>query len=284
MKDIEDTDETIKWTDDRIRWSDCEDDDINDDGDDENSLTDEAACLDPFKDPDPTQTFYFAFDDPNIAGEQINIELKGYKPDTDQVWKSTGATLWRASEHLCKYMLKKSDLFHKKRVLELGAGLGLNGILAHHLKSAHVYVTDGDTNAVKYLKQNIEDSLKQNGDGDDADNYRISGKQLLWGKETSKQFLVKQCGGRKFDILLASDIIYSPVIIPPLWETLHELMDEPNGVLVMAFARREVKVTIEDVKQTAMEAGFSFQRVDEQDVDGIFIYEFRHEKKGRVDI
>jgi predicted nicotinamide N-methyase len=256
-----------KWRDDQIRFSDCEDDD----DDDDRSLNDEEALIDPFADPDPFQVFSFHFLHTK-NGETIDIDLRGYKPDSDQVWKSTGVTLWRASEHLCNYMVEHSELFPNKRVLELGAGLGLNGILAHRLGSDHVYVTDGDTDAMKYLRQNVEQNRLEN-------NMKVSSRQLLWGKDTSLTFL-EHCNGETFDVLLASDIIYAMVIIPPLWETVQMLLRKPDGVLVMAFARRKVKVSIDYVLTSAEEAGFSYERVDKQDVDGIFVYAFRWKADG----
>ena len=261
-----------RWTDDRIRWSDCEDEDE----DDESRSAENASftLMDPFSDPDPTQTFDFSFEDPNDAdGSSVTLRIHGYKHEADAVWKSTGVTLWRAAEHLARFTVERAGLLRGRRVLELGAGLGLNGILAHRLGASHAYVTDGDSNAVRHLRQNIRDNRRTSDADDDASH--VCGRQLLWGRDTSEAFL-DQCGGNRFDVLLASDIVYSPVIVPPLWETVQVLLDEADGVFVMAFARREgLKVTLEDVLHSAAAAGFSHERVDGRDVEGIFVYEFR---------
>ena len=112
-KDEEPVEEETRWTDDRIRW---QEDFVNKKEQDEEE-EEECAFIDPFKDPDPFHTFSFQFDVPNQ--EAIEIELRGYKTGADQVWQSTGLTIWRASEHLCKYMATNPDLFQGKRILEV---------------------------------------------------------------------------------------------------------------------------------------------------------------------
>jgi hypothetical protein len=127
--------EETRWTDARIRWPEDgknEHDrnidgtttvaDGNDDGnDDDNDNDDEGPLQDPFKDADPLQTFNFQFVVPRrkVDDERnenatcsspssslpstttlVDIEIYGYKDDSDQVWESTGLTVWRAAKHL----------------------------------------------------------------------------------------------------------------------------------------------------------------------------------------
>jgi len=246
------------------------------------------------RDPDPFKIFKFSFRLPGDGDDSstIDIEIRGCKTDADEVWKSTGLTLWRASDYLCQYQLENVSLFLDKRVLELGAGLGLNGILAwrstvknhssdDESNSTCVYITDGDSDALKELRENIE----RNRPSDDAEGSRLgkaSCHQLIWGKDSSQKFLERTADGRRFDVLLASDIIYSPVIVDPLFETLDVLLKKPSdegdggGVFVMAYARREVPISIEMVLQKATECGFVYELVKSDEVDGIWVYTFRH--------
>ena len=160
--------EETHWVDASIRWDDHQDTVNNADSDDD--VDGPMNCFDPFKE-DPSQTFSFRFrlpsaNDDGITIEEvpsaacdnsdgaasaslckaqdttsedlgddncISIELNGYKYDSDETFNSTGLTLWRAAEHLCHYMVRHSDVLQNKRVLELGCGLGLCGILAHKL-------------------------------------------------------------------------------------------------------------------------------------------------------
>lgn len=83
----------------------------------------EAAMFNPFKDPDPIKTFTYRFPRPLVHKfedeEFIEIKIRGYKSDADEVWQSTGVTLWRAATFLCEFMLKHFDLFQNKTVLEV---------------------------------------------------------------------------------------------------------------------------------------------------------------------
>ena len=92
---------------------------------------------------------------------------------------------------------------YTRRALEIGSGLGLNGILAHLLLTdpkCTVLLTDGDSEALVHLRRNIERNRSKLCSS-------VSGQQLLWGDGSSKEFL-KRNDGAKFDIILASDIIY----------------------------------------------------------------------------
>jgi hypothetical protein len=100
----------VNWTDDKIRWPEM--DSVKADASDD----DDVHVMDPFKDPNPTKTFLYDF---CVGNKSIQVELKGYKYESDAVWKSTGLTLWKASEHLCNYLAHNSQLLQNKRVIEV---------------------------------------------------------------------------------------------------------------------------------------------------------------------
>ena len=262
--------EETRWTDDRIRWSDCEDDEEEDDDDSE-----ERAMIDPFKDPDPFEVFSLRF--PSDAdGGDIQVDIRGYKTDADAVWKSTGLTLWRASEHLCRYMAKNAELLKGKRVLELGAGLGQCGILAHKLGS-NICITDGDTDALVHLRENVERN-KSEQDGEKS----ITCRQLLWGLDSAQKFLDRYEHNEPYDVMIASDIVYAISIVEPLWQTVSTMLGRPDGVFLLAFAKRNVPVSIDFVLTSAEKFGFAYERVDKEDIEGIYIYEFRWKNGERI--
>jgi Lysine methyltransferase len=137
--------------------------------------------------------------------------------------------------------------------------------LAHRLGGSTVCITDGDTDALVHLREN----LNQNKD----DKNAVSAHQLIWGQETSEVFQ-KRHG--TFDVLLASDIIYARCIVEPLWETIRLLLSRSTtSKFIMAyFARREVNVTIEFVLSYAEGAGFTYELVEE-DPEGVRIFVFQ---------
>jgi len=122
------TSSEVRWTDDMIRWDDVK-------PKDENDSDEEEPMFDPFKDPDPVKMFNYRF--PLSMNEEsscveegndeikancsnfVDVELRGYKTDADEVWQSTGVTLWRAATYLCDYMVKHVDIFENKRILEV---------------------------------------------------------------------------------------------------------------------------------------------------------------------
>ena len=121
----------VKWTDAQIRWP--EDKVSPEDAADESDDDQDENPFDPFADPDPHEIFSFRFvtkksssnNEEPIEGatdddeESIRVEIHGYKTDSDQVWESTGLTLWKASKYLCDYMVKHDEKLRGQRVLEV---------------------------------------------------------------------------------------------------------------------------------------------------------------------
>lgn len=282
------TTDEISWTDDAIR-------DLVDLGDLEQSEDDDAP-FDPFRESDD-ETFVFSFRKPTASStggdaEDIRIEIRGYKADADAVWKSTGLTVWRAAELLCEHLVENSDLLVPRRrsngtdrrggtrVLELGAGLGLCGILAHHLMTDYgsVVVTDGDTDALVALRDNVETNSREATTEGGEEGGTISCRQLLWGREHSEQFLRKYGGGEMFDLLVASDIVYSAVVVAPLWESVSTLMS-PDGQFLFGYcSRREVPITIDEVLDAASVAGFAHELVADRDDVLVYLFRWKEER------
>ena len=287
----------VQWTDDVIRWqgglggNTRNEQELNDNDDD----SDDGCLVDPFADPDPTELNTFSFVLPphstnmktsdkglNDEGTIIDVIIKGYKTGSDAVWKSTGLTLWKASHYLCEYQIENGRvLFENKRVLELGAGLGLNGILCWKIMCAlqlgdgstgSVCITDGDSDALVHLRENIQRNQSM-----DCNNTtpQVICHQLLWGSSTSQTFLGDIAQHKRYDTIIASDIIYAPSIIEPLWETIETMLDK-DGVFVMAFARRKVPVSIELVLEAAVKHKFGYDLVKEDKIEGIWVYVFRY--------
>jgi predicted nicotinamide N-methyase len=226
--------------------------------------------MDPFQDQNPFETFHFEFkvaDGDTVDVTPVPIELRGYKTDSDQVWKSTGLTIWKAAEVLGRYMAQHYPVIQNQSVMELGAGLGLCGILAHRLGAAKTCITDGDSDALQLLKENLERNKS------DDTTCMVSVHQLIWGKDTAQKFS-KRHG--TLQVLIASDIIYARCIVEPLWETVQTLLERTmSSKFIMAyFSKRKVNVTIDVVLEHAQEAGFEFELVEE-DPEGVHIYVFQ---------
>lgn len=153
---------------------------------------------------------------------------------------STGLAVWRGSEILARFLCDQQQLcdsgensettngivdIRQKKVLEVGAGAGLPGIVAHKVLGAKsVLVTDGDYDALKNLQRNVETNQRR---GDDS--CRISCQQLIWGRAVGT-FL--ETHGKQ-DVVLAADCVYMVPSLRPLWKTIDALLTE-DGLFVYA--------------------------------------------------
>jgi predicted nicotinamide N-methyase len=320
--------EETHWTDDRIRWEGglMDGDDKDDDEPDAHECPFE---LDIFADHHPQRTFTFPFrllsTTTSSSSPWMDIHLEGYKQHSDQIWKSTGLTLWRAAETLCDYLIEHAPRLGiaEKRVLELGSGLGLVGLVAHKIQAAAaataaaeattlgpnsssknenhntvqpaVCLTDGDTLVLKKLRENMKRNRHCNNDEESSSRPLLSCHQLLWGRDTSQRFLETTAATtrtrestvtKKFDIILGSDLIYSPLVVNPMFETVQTLLNrDADGVFLMAFAKRNVPVSKEDVLEACDRHGFVSKCVvedltangdsDNDPAQGVFVYEIR---------
>lgn len=206
------------------RWIEAEASWIQDN--DEESLT----TGDLFADPDPRESYRLQFGPHTIV-------LEGIKAENGQILNSTGLTLWSASTHLCEYISScAATEIQGKDVLELGAGLGLCGILSHKLGANKVVLSDGDTDTLQEMRQNV--TLNTN-IRHVCPHTNIRCEQLIWSKRL-KEF---QEHFGTFDVILASDVIYVEEILEPLFATVVTLMNA-TGKFLLSYARRNVNIEL----------------------------------------
>ena len=283
----------IVWIDAWIRWERDSKDMVDDDEeDDEEDI------------PAPTETFSFSYEvrvprhddalaqdlhrtDDSANNNNITLELKGFPSESEQIWNSTGLTVWPCSHHLCEYLVEHSRelLLHNgtssSSILELGSGLGRVGLLAYHLMyhsmtskrnpdsvdeltnarcGRHIFLTDGDTDTLRQLRQNVSDNNitidKQQREGNNYKPPSISCHQLLWGEQSAIQFCRRHgiyhsrtdatsngngdpvsrtmhhtstaSSPTTIDLILGSDLVYVPSVIVPLFETVCALLPAPS--------------------------------------------------------
>ena len=204
------------------------------------------------------------------SGTEVTVKLVGIHESFGQTAEKTGYTLWGAAIKLANNMVvpkSKGGLYEyfardgKKptKVLELGAGLGLCGILASKLDvgrgkpgldsegkkpKIQVVVTDGDSKVLDGIRDNIELNFN------DTNSRNIIPMKLRWGNqyiddflsnipdeyvnkvttsaqksddETSNLTVIEKHQDRQpatfFDVIMGSDIIYDECVIPDLFDT-----------------------------------------------------------------
>ncbi len=109
---------------------------------------------------------------------------------------STGLRTWNAAMCLAEHLIANPHLLHGKRVVELGSGTGLVAIVCARL-GGNILATDKDARAIDGILHNA----KQN-------SVHVSTEWFAWGESIQA------------DLLVAADVIYDPVAIPLLLQTI----------------------------------------------------------------
>lgn len=173
----------------------------------------------------------------------------------------SGQYLWPAAAFMGRYLQDNWDELKARRVLELGAGVGLAGILASKLPGTEqVILTDYDHGSLELLNENIQLNL-------DAENSCITTVEYLeWGKDRIIPISSTQasssgsekmtrfseisdaisesvsCGEVEdpdtFSLLLGTDLLYCTDIVKPLFKSAKMLLGNTKNscfVLVSSF-------------------------------------------------
>jgi predicted nicotinamide N-methyase len=139
--------------------------------------------------------------------------------------QSTGMALWLGAENLTRWLVEENpDLVKDKKVLEVGAGVGLCGIAAFHLKASKVVLTDGDLDVLTNLRYNVEHNIITTNNNREE---HICCQQLIWGKNL-QEF---QATHGQFDIVLGTDLFYMARSLKPLFTTVDQLLTK-QGIFI----------------------------------------------------
>ena len=139
--------------------------------------------------------------------EDIKIKLK--PRDAGQIDSQVHLTVWPAATELCKQA--HNFLFTNKKVLELGAGTGIVGIYVAKNFSCELIITDGNSEAVDLIKENIS-----------INHTNCAAEVLLWGEKSILS-----------DIIIGSDIVYNKSMIKPLLWTIKNSLNR-DGLCLLA--------------------------------------------------
>lgn len=145
----------------------------------------------------------------------------------------TGHVAWQAMPILCHFILSPAGqkLLASARVVELGAGIGVPGLLAGR-SCAELVLTDSNDAVVERLRRNVELN------GADMRCYPDATRvaNVAWGADAFPPPTVAARGG--FDVVLGSDVVYSTSSARTFLETAEGLMARPGGVIVLAYIPR----------------------------------------------
>ena len=227
------------------------------------------GCIDLFGNDDPNEYFTFTIQLDSSATK--TLQLHGFKLDSEETDRSTGVTLWQAAPRLASFLQNHPEVCSGKSVLELGAGLGLCGITAYYLGAQSVMMTDGDTQTLQQMRQNVLLNCDDTSTSA-TDSTKISCRQLIWGSPHMENFL--QHG--KYDTIIGADVIYTQGSVQPLLETVACLLKRPHGQFVLSRFSKWNNVDDEIVIDAAKQRHLTCTRPTE----GIFIFHWEGDSTG----
>ena len=196
-----------------------------------------------------------------LPGKLLRIQ------QTRNLGSATGWLVWPVSAHLCQYVLMNANVFRQKRILELGSGTGLVGLICNIVEVSNVVMTDMEE-CLPICQANYilnSDSLNP--------NCNLCVEPLLWGDRDRCTDILQKHG--PFDFLIGADIVYHQAgeVLSALVESIIALSGS-NTVFILAYEYRECM--IEDEVTFFAPLRLRFRSVEQIDISpDRWIYIFR---------
>lgn len=149
----------------------------------------------------------------------------------------TGRVAWRAQPTLCAYLSsergRREVVTSRRRVRELGCGLGVPGMLCWRLGAKEVELTDGNAGVVKDLELAIAENEARAGSARDGLG-KITARELAWGSDGTMDW--GEDG--KWEMIVASDVVYSAASASGVLECVERTLGLTDGLFVLAYVSR----------------------------------------------
>ncbi|XP_067894318.1 EEF1A lysine methyltransferase 3-like [Heterodontus francisci] len=127
------------------------------------------------------------------------------------------AFVWDCGITLCQFFQRERMNFSRMKVIELGSGTGIVGILVA-LLGGQVTLTD-QSHVLKQIERNVSDNIPA------SCGHSPTIKALSWGFD-HMHF------PNDYDIILGSDIVYYPLDYPLLLQTLRHLSNQRTTIYI----------------------------------------------------
>jgi len=143
----------------------------------------------------------------------------------------TGDLVWPTATIFCRYLCDRAaEFLNKKRVLDLGAGTGLVGLVARQLGCVSVTLTDVPR-VLPLLEENVHAAA--------IATCGIVTAPLWWGDRVACEKLVSE--RVVFDVVLCCEVVYQhpSEVFDALLLTLKCLLPQPGGLIMIAYQPRD---------------------------------------------
>ncbi|CAJ0600119.1 unnamed protein product [Cylicocyclus nassatus] len=196
-----------------------------------------------------------------FAEKEKVVKIGSHIIRLQQNWNENGVAgvLWDSATVLSEYLLR-NDIVRDRRVLELGAGLGLPSIVAAKLFAFHVTATD-QPSALSLLHQNLEANLDQ------KQMSTVAVAPLDWTNPPKDKL---PC-----DVVLGADLVYDKSVFGALKNVITWLV-EGNTIMLMATKirypkDREFYETLKDE--------FSVEQVHYDEATDVILYSIKRKRE-----
>ncbi|KAL9178608.1 hypothetical protein ACHAXT_001946 [Thalassiosira profunda] len=211
--------------------------------------------------PDPTCPSIVSFRIPRSNGAK-GEEVPQPKVETDILHIRTYprhndvgvSKVWEAGACLAEYLMQNPRLIRGRNVIELGAGVGLTGLVAAGVAKAKVHMTDYTEASLCNLAHN----MKRNGNwlaGRGVDTTTVTVGRLEWGEHDNDQIALEVGNASeppwansvealsKADVLIAADVVYDPAVVPDLVATVSRFLgandNERSAIFATTFRNKD---------------------------------------------
>ncbi|KAL1524490.1 hypothetical protein AB1Y20_019384 [Prymnesium parvum] len=158
----------------------------------------------------------------------VRVEQRPDAPFTDEA-DGTCRRIWPTAVVLSRYFCANPDMLKGKRILELGAGAGIVGLVCAALGAELVVITDMPE-ALPLIEANVQRNS--------AVESQVAVMPCTWGDSEHENAILERAGG-KFDLVIACEVVYKQdsSVLKALAETQRRLLLD-SGFAMTAYEYR----------------------------------------------
>lgn len=172
---------------------------------------------------------------------------------------------WPSEEVLAYYCLSHAELFRSKKVIELGSGYGLAGlVIAMATEALEVVISDGNPQVVDYIQRNINANYGAFG------AKKVKSLMLHWKQQGISDI------SNTFDVIVASDCTFFKEFHKGLVQTLKCLLKKEGPSTALFFSPKRGD-SLDEFLMEVKESGLHFS------VDEIYDTEVWRRHQGFID-
>ncbi|GLT44562.1 hypothetical protein SLA2020_184480 [Shorea laevis] len=172
-------------------------------------------------------------------------DLKDFEICNEYNIDNTGLVCqWPSEDVLAYFCLSHADIFRSRRVIELGSGYGLAGlVIAATTEALEVLITDGNPQVVDYIQHNVDANFEVFGD------TKVKSMTLHWNQDEISNL------SNTFDVIIASDCTFFKEFHKDLARTVQCLLKNVGSSEAIFFSPKRgdsLDKFLEEIKETGL--------------------------------